>query len=72
MLMRGQRHHGVADLVGQPVGHGPHQAQVGGFDFQAAQLFALGEIFHHQQRGGGLGGIPAPERNDGHAIDGAR
>ena len=49
LLMRGERHHGVADFVGEPVGHGLDQAQIGGFDFEPAQLFALRQIVHHEQ-----------------------
>ena len=39
--------------MGQTVGHGFDEAQVSGFEFQAAQLFALGQIFDHEQGGGG-------------------
>ena len=51
LLVRGERHHRVADFVGEAVGHGLDQAQVGGLDFQALQLLALGQVFGHQQRG---------------------
>ena len=67
--MRGKRHQSVADFVREPVSHGFDQTQIGRFDFQAAQLFALREIFDHQQRGKGLRRVLALERHHGDAVN---
>ena len=37
LMVRGERHDGIADLVHQPVGHGLDEAQVRGLDFQPVQ-----------------------------------
>ena len=48
LLVRGERHHGVADFVREPVGHGLDQAQIGGLDLEPAQLFALRQVVDHR------------------------
>src|SRR5882724_3496023 len=64
--------HGVADLVGHAVGHGADEAEVGGLDFELAELFALREVIGGEQRGGGQGGVAALERDDADAVGHAR
>ena len=64
LLMRGERHHGVADFMREPVGHGLDHAQIGGFNFEPAQLLALCQIVHHEEDRGGERRILALERGD--------
>ena len=72
LLVGGQRHQCVADFVREPVGHVFDEAQVGGLDFQAAQLLDLGEIIGGQQRGHGHGGISALKRHHADVVNRAR
>ena len=61
-MMRGERHHGVADLVHQPIRHGFDEAEIGSLDFQPAQLLALAQILGGEQRGSGHGRIAVVKR----------
>ena len=72
LLVRGERHHGVADFVREAVGHGLDEAQIGGLDFQTAQLLGLREVFGREQRGNGHGGIAALKRHDADVVNRAR
>ena len=49
LLMGRERHHSVADFVGETVSHGFDEAEIGGLDFKALQLLTLGKVFGHQQ-----------------------
>ena len=49
LLVGRERHHRVADLVCEAVGHGANKAQIGSLDFEPLQLLALREILDHQQ-----------------------
>src|SRR5439155_13850067 len=64
LLVGGNRHKRVADFVGEPVGHVFDQAQVGGFNFQAVQLFGLRMVFDDQERRVGNAGAVALEGDD--------
>ena len=72
LLVRGERDHGIADFMGEPIGHGFDQAQIGGLNLEAAQLFALGAVFDHQQGGSGQAGLLPLERDDIDVVNGAR
>ena len=71
LLVRGERHHGVADFVREAVGHGLDEAQVGGLDLQLLQLLGLREVVGGEQRGNRHGGIAALKRHDADAVNGA-
>jgi len=72
LLVGGQRDHGIADFMRQAVGHGFDQAQFGRLDFEVLQLFALREVFRHEQRRGRQAGRLPLERDNADAVDRAR
>ena len=51
LLMRGERHHRVANLMRHAIGHGLDQTQILGLDFQFLQLLGLCEVLGSEQRG---------------------
>ena len=59
LLVGGNGHDGVADLVRQPFRHLLDQPQIGRLDFQMAHAVGRRAILHHQQHRGRRGGIVA-------------
>jgi len=64
LLVGGNWHKRVGDLVGEPVGHVFDQAQIGGFDFEAGSCSDCAMVFDDQERRVGNAGAVALEGDD--------
>ena len=51
LLVCGERDEGIADLVGEVLGHGFHEPQVGRLDLQLAGALVIAHVFEDEQRG---------------------
>ena len=71
LLVGGKRDEGIADFVGEAVGHGGDEAEVGGLEFEFCNCSDWVRSSAISRAEAGQGGAFALERNDADVVNGA-